>query len=204
VSDPWEQLSLYESQDLVQRKFGERHKLTLSAENAREIVSAVAQAREFFQSAARAAELVRPLLVYYGVLGLSRAAILFLKPGHRESAFKKGHGLRVQQWEEQLATALIRNLPNVRLRFEGGTASELAEVTENKEEWANLARTLSNEGHSDHSRHSDVSSESRSHGEGRSEPATGLGCALRGDIRRVAGVLPRVRIRVFGEHADRH
>jgi YaaC-like Protein len=130
--EPWAELSLFESRDLVERKFRERHERYLSAEKAREIVSAVAQSREFFRSAAAAADLVRPLLLYYGVLTLSRALILFLQPAHREATLKPSHGLSAVEWGQHLSSG-VQNLPTLRIRFEGGTLSELAEATHNRE-----------------------------------------------------------------------
>ena len=130
--DSWSDLSLFESRDLVERKYRDRHKLTLSAEKAREIVSAVAQAREFFRSASAAGDLVRPLLLYYGVLTLSRGLILFLKPPLRETSLKQSHGLSVLDWSQQLSKG-VQNLPNARIRIEGGTFAELAEATGNIE-----------------------------------------------------------------------
>ncbi len=130
--DPWSDLSLFKSRDLVERKFRERHSLTLRAEKAREIVSAIAQAREFFRSASGAAELVRPLLLYYGVLTLSRGLILFLKPSLREASLKQSHGLSVIDWG-QLVSGGVQALPLARIRVDGGTFAELAEATGNIE-----------------------------------------------------------------------
>ncbi|MGQ0641210.1 MAG: YaaC family protein [Gemmatimonadaceae bacterium] len=132
MNDPWSELSLFESRDVVERKFRKRHDRSLGAEKAREIVSAFAQAREFFRSAAAAADLVRPLLLYYGVLTLTRALVLFLRPRVREAALKQSHGLGVLDWGEQLSGG-VKNLPEVRIRLEAGTFAELAEATENTE-----------------------------------------------------------------------
>lgn len=128
----WAALSLFESRDIVERKFHDRHKLSLGAEKAREIVSSIAQAREFFRSARDAADHVRPLLLYYGVLTLSRGLILFLRASYREASLKQSHGLSGVDWGQQLAAG-VQNLPLVRVRFEGGTFSELAEATQNRE-----------------------------------------------------------------------
>jgi hypothetical protein len=132
VMDLWASLSLFESRDLVERKFNERHKLSLSAQKATEIVSSMAQAREFFRSATAAADHVRPLLLYYGVLTLSRGLILFLRPSHRETSLKQSHGLSVVDWGQQLSAG-VQNLPLVRIHVEGGTFSELADATQNHE-----------------------------------------------------------------------
>ena len=72
MTDTWAQLSLFESRDLVARLFQARHGRELSAGKAQEIISAVAQSRAYFESAANAATVVAPLLQYYGVLSLTR------------------------------------------------------------------------------------------------------------------------------------
>lgn len=64
----WEGLSFYESTDLVARFYEEYHHSKLQEHKASEIVSQLSQGREYFSSASSSAEIVRPLLVYYGVL----------------------------------------------------------------------------------------------------------------------------------------
>ena len=54
------------------------------------------------QSARNADRIVKPLLVYYGVLSLSRALILFLTPGLNENNLSQSHGLSVVSWGEEL------------------------------------------------------------------------------------------------------
>jgi hypothetical protein len=93
--DHWSRLSLYESTDLVRELFKQRHGRELGTEKSREIVSAVAQGREYFSAAAESGLLVRPLLQYYGALSLSRALILLLNSTFRESSLPQGHGFRV-------------------------------------------------------------------------------------------------------------
>lgn len=128
----WEGLSLYESTDLVARLYKEHHGSEPKAEKANEIVSQLAQGREYFSSASNSAEIVRPLLVYYGVLSLSRGLILFLERGLRETHLAHGHGLEPSHWSQQLSVG-IRELPNLQVTFRKGTFTELSKATKNTE-----------------------------------------------------------------------
>jgi hypothetical protein len=129
----WTELSLYESHDLVRKQFQEKHDRELSATKAQEIVSHVAQGREYFLSARSSGLLVRPLLLYYGAVSLARALTLFLSPTLRECALKPSHGLSAMGWGEQLATG-TSGLPSVQIGFNvSGTLSELVAVTKNTE-----------------------------------------------------------------------
>ncbi|MEK5065670.1 YaaC family protein [Cytobacillus sp. FSL R5-0596] len=130
----WEKLYLYESQDLIARLFQEKHARGLSSKKAKEIISHFVQGREYFKSAKQSAEVVRPLLLYYGVLSLSRGLILFLDAKSSESSLKSGHGIGVHQWNETLAKGLDQ-LTNVMVKFNKGTFSELLTVTRNSERW---------------------------------------------------------------------
>src|SRR5215217_2200336 len=69
-SPAWERLTL----------FKRRHDRTANAAKCTEIAAHVAQARQYFASAADEVDLVRPLLLSYRVLTLSKALILI--PGH--------------------------------------------------------------------------------------------------------------------------
>ncbi|WEZ90479.1 YaaC family protein [Pseudomonas sp. NyZ480] len=100
--DSWARLSLYESTDIVKKLFQKRHNRELNTGKASEIVSALAQGREYFSSAADADLLVRPVLQYYGTLALSRGLILLLSPILREAALPPSHGLTSNGWGKSL------------------------------------------------------------------------------------------------------
>jgi len=85
MGDVWQRLALYESDDLVRRFYQERHNTKLSPAKARAIVAHFAQGRQYFFSARQADELIRPLLVYYGVLSLTRGLVLFKDVGTQSS-----------------------------------------------------------------------------------------------------------------------
>lgn len=126
----WEELSLFESHDYVGKWYSTRHGRTLNASRIREIVSCFAQGREYFVSAKSAAASVRPLLLYYGVLSLSRGAILLRDTYKSESSLKPSHGLEVVDWNETLAGG-IASVLDLRIRVTNGTFKELAAAVGN-------------------------------------------------------------------------
>lgn len=133
MADAWAEVSLYESRDLGPKLYYDKHQRDLSAHKAQEIVSYFAQGHEYFTSAQRAGDLVRPLLLYDGVLALSRALILFLSPTTRATALKPSHGLSDMQLPGEFSKAL-KNLADITLRFDAkGTFPRLSEVTRNHE-----------------------------------------------------------------------
>jgi YaaC-like Protein len=106
VAHTWDVLALYQSRDLVSSLFQARHQRTLSAAKANELVSHFAQGRGYFDSAASADALVRPLLLYYGVVALSRGLVLFLDQSAREASLSPAHGLRPIDWGATLANGI--------------------------------------------------------------------------------------------------
>lgn len=128
----WARLSLYESTDLVRSLFQQRHGRELNAEKAREIVSAVAQGREYFSAAAEAGLLVRPLLQYYGVLSLSRGLILLLSHNLRETSLPQAHGLSSIGWANMLAANTWRPA-ELQVKVSSGTFLSLLTSTGNSD-----------------------------------------------------------------------
>lgn len=132
----WRALSLYESRDIVKRRFKERHERSINDGNARAISSSFVQGRQYFEGALLAGELVRPLLIYYGVLALTRGLILMLQASKTESSLKPSHGLSARNWQQILRTQepLIGDLKSLTVRAERtGTFPELALATCNHE-----------------------------------------------------------------------
>ena len=99
----WDILANYESYELVRRDYKSRHGRTPSARHAREIAAPFTHARSYFRSARQAELTVKPLLLYYGVISLSRGLTLMLTRGLREAALVPSHGLSVKDWGGQLA-----------------------------------------------------------------------------------------------------
>ena len=139
--DSWARLSLYESTDLVRGLFQQRHGRAANAEKAREIVSTVAQGREYFVAAAAAGLLVRPLLQYYGVLSLCRGLILLLSQNMRETSLPQAHGLSSVGWGAKLSVETWRP-PELEVRINNGTFLSMLESTQNSDS----SRLLKNAG----------------------------------------------------------
>ena len=99
----WDVLRNYESSDLVRSSFKARHGGELTAGKAREICTAVTQARNYMAAGRDSTSDVRPLLTYYGVLSMCRGLILFLSHTLRENGLSEAHGLTVKGWGEELA-----------------------------------------------------------------------------------------------------
>lgn len=135
----WSDLLFFESRDLASRHYRQLHGHKLSAEKASEILANFAQARGYFESAKNADDLVRPLLLYYGVTALARSLVLFLNPTMRETSMKPAHGLRQIDWAQTLTepaadiATRVRRLPNIKIGFCGGTFEEFADATANVE-----------------------------------------------------------------------
>ncbi|MBI1929607.1 hypothetical protein HYR99_35840 [Candidatus Poribacteria bacterium] len=148
MKDTWEILAFYESRDLLDRTYKERFRRKPSSSKLAEITYHLAQGREYFSSAKQSALLVRPLLLYYGVLALSRALILFLDYQKRECALQEKHGLKISNGKEVLhkneKEQGIKQLTELKLKFEEGTFTELSRATKNGEQaefvWGRLYR----------------------------------------------------------------
>jgi len=126
----WEELSVYESHDFVSKWYNARHGRSLNATRTREIASCFTQGREYFASAKVAATSVRPLLLYYGVLSLSRGVILLRDRTKTEVSLKPSHGLEVVDWQSTLSGG-IENVLDLKVRATKGTFGELASASGN-------------------------------------------------------------------------
>ena len=148
MKDTWEILGFYESRDLLHRTYEERFGQSPRSNKVEEITYHLAQGREYFSSAKQSALLVRPLLLYYGVLALSRALILFLDTSKRERGLKHGHGVDIPNWKDVLHRECkeqsINKLAELKLKFVKGTFTDLSQATKNEEQaefvWINTYR----------------------------------------------------------------
>jgi hypothetical protein len=129
MPNPWDALAGFESRDLIEQFLRKRHGHEPKPGKVLEVASSFNQGREYFRSAAEASISVKPLLLYYGVLALSRGLILALTPGLRESALKPSHGLEVANWQESLAA---KDFARLQIRLQNGTFSELVKAVDNK------------------------------------------------------------------------
>ncbi len=129
MNDIWHFLREFESKDLVKKFYRKKHNLELSSAKAREVTSAFVQGREYFDSYSKADISVRPLLLYYGMVSLSRGLILCLEPRTRENNIKPAHGLSLINVSETLKTKKYEDLE---LKTSNGTFKELIKATGNK------------------------------------------------------------------------
>lgn len=127
----WHAISLFESHDLVKSWYKRTHEREPSAAKISQVNAFFAQGREYFRNATLADMITKPLLLYYGVLSLSRGAILLKDPSKKEESLKKKHGLEVVNWQETLKGG-IRNVLELQIRATNGTFRELVEACPNK------------------------------------------------------------------------
>ncbi len=128
----WEDLLLYGNRDLLARAYQARHGGELSLKKARQIVASLEQGKEYFFASEGVGAIAKPLLVYYGVLSLSRAVILFSEVAAGEESLSPQHGISCLQWPAQLGGSLA-NIRGLRLKTTAGTFSDLVRATGNVE-----------------------------------------------------------------------
>ena len=126
----WQSLFSFESFDFVDRWYQKAHKRKPSAAKISQINACFIQGHEYFSNAALSAMSVKPLLIYYGVLSLSRGVILANNPKKKEESLKKNHGLEPHDWQGTLKGG-IKDVLEVRIRATDGTFTELVEVCNN-------------------------------------------------------------------------
>lgn len=128
ASHAWATLANYESQDLVRTKYKEVNGGVANAAHSREIRCSVVQARGYFEAAANSDRNVKPLLIYYGVVGLSRALVMFLNQ-KREASLQASHGLTAKEWNQVFSP----DAPDISMASmvinKSGTLAELASAT---------------------------------------------------------------------------
>jgi hypothetical protein len=131
-SKHWATLSNYQSHELVRRDYQRKHGREANAAHTKEICSPFIQAQHYFRAASLADRTVYPLLLYYGVVSLSRGLTLFLSAGLREAALSASHGLSVRDWQ----SVFSKNNPdvaNLAIRLNSrGTLIELIDATGNR------------------------------------------------------------------------
>lgn len=135
MESAWDELLNFESRELVAKDLLARNPewdSTRAKFSAGEISAALRQARDYFLSAKTADPAIKPLLLYYGVLGLTRGLILFSGHRAREANLDQRHGLSAKGWGNHLASqggsfdALSVTLDR------HGTFRELVEATRNR------------------------------------------------------------------------
>lgn len=128
MKDVWNELLEFESKDLLERFFKNYHNSDINDWKVQEVSSNFIQGREYFKSTRDASITVKPLLLYYGIVSLSRGLTLILRPKLREANLKGSHGLEVKNWSEVLTS---RNFEEIRVVVGEGTFSDLINATDN-------------------------------------------------------------------------
>jgi hypothetical protein len=95
ATDSWRRIEYLETPALLARVYKKKHGRDLKTAKAQEIVANLLQARRYFEAASTSDSSVKPLLLYYGVLAASRAAILYCNFSFRESSLSQSHGLSI-------------------------------------------------------------------------------------------------------------
>jgi hypothetical protein len=132
MTDPWDVLVNYESHELIRRRYKEQHGREANAAHASEICASFIQGAAYFASAKKADRVVRPLLLYYGVLSLARGTAVFLLKGRREASLSQAHGLITIAWGETLAKPSA-DVGDLRVRVaQNGSLHEFANATVNE------------------------------------------------------------------------
>ena len=126
----WQSLSRFESYDFVVGWYKNAHQRKPNAAKVSQINACFVQGREYFSNAASSAMSVKPLLLYYGALSLSRGVILANNPNKKEESLKKSHGLEASDWQSTLKGG-IKDVLELQIRSTDGTFSELVEVCYN-------------------------------------------------------------------------
>ena len=112
----WQSLSRFESYDFVTRWYEKAHHRKPSAAKVSQINTCFIQGREYFSNGTSSAMAVKPLLLYYGALSLSRGVILANNPKKKEESLKPTHGLEPVGWQGTLK-GRISNVLELQMRI---------------------------------------------------------------------------------------
>jgi hypothetical protein len=124
----WDEFQDFESRDLISKYMFAKHGRKPNAQKIKEVASNFTQGREYFNSSKTANITVKPLLLFYGVMSLSRGLILFNDLGLRETQLKGSHGLEILNWRKVIES---KNFEELTFKINKGTFSELINTTKN-------------------------------------------------------------------------
>ena len=126
----WHNISRFESYDLAKSWYQQTHQRQMNAAKTRQVNAFFIQGREYFKSASSSDLSVKPLLLYYGVLSLSRGAILLRNDSKKGESLAQSHGLKGVNWQGTLSGG-IKNILDLEIQAERGTFRELVEPIPN-------------------------------------------------------------------------
>lgn len=128
-TDTWDHLLDFETRDLIESCFYKRHGRKANLKKVNEVKSSFIQGREYFTNARNANFSVKPLLLYYGVVSLTKALVLYLEPRLHEESLKPSHGLEVTNWAAALNKSQFEELT---VKIGTGSFSQLISATKNR------------------------------------------------------------------------
>lgn len=134
-NETWQRLLSLETRDAVSAWHSKIFGRDLNARRVKEITSSAKQAREFFRNSDGADNSVKPLLSFYGVASLSRAALLLLKKDSGEASLTRGHGIETVGWANTLSGDIssgLTNLESLRIKTSKGLFSDFVRETKNR------------------------------------------------------------------------
>ena len=69
--DAWQELLAYQTGDLIRRAYSKQHQRELSLTRAKQIRAHFIQGASYFEAGRNAADVVKPLVLYYGCLAMA-------------------------------------------------------------------------------------------------------------------------------------
>ena len=130
TNQEWHNISRFESYDLAKSWYQQTHQRQMNAAKTKQVNAFFIQGREYFKSASSSDISVKPLLLYYGVLSLSRGAILLRNADKKGESLDQSHGLKGVNWRGTMSGG-IKNILDLGIQAEGGTFLELVESIPN-------------------------------------------------------------------------
>ena len=127
----WHTIARFESHDFVKSWYKTTHEKEPSSAKISQVNAHFVQGREYFRNSTLADMSVKPLLLYYGVLSLSRGVILLKDHSKKEESLKQSHGLEIVNWRETLKGGIM-NVLELQVRATNGTFRELVAACPNK------------------------------------------------------------------------
>lgn len=131
ATDSWQNVSLFESFDYAHSWYERTHGGHPNSAKISQVNSFFTQGREYFRNADLADLSVKPLLLYYGVLSLSRGVILLKDQDKKEESLGQTHGLKIDDWTTTLKDG-IRDILGLKIKATKGTFRELASCCTNQ------------------------------------------------------------------------
>ncbi|WP_057464740.1 YaaC family protein [Pseudovibrio sp. POLY-S9] len=129
-------ITYFQNFDYLKKWYRENHSTNrVSDQHINQIISCFRQGDQYFGAASKADEIVRPLLLYYGVLSYVRGVILAKDNLKTEAQLLKAHGLKEEGWENVFTEEDNSNksILDLGIRASKGTFKEFVSTVEHEE-----------------------------------------------------------------------